>query len=474
MARERLIPDRRRKVDRTKYIRVGITAFLVLAAAVVLVFLFVKSEDVSKFFKDVRSALGPVIYGIVIAFLLTPVMNFFDRHLSHTFQKHAKKLTRAKKAAKAISIFLTLVIALALIALLFYLIVPEIANTVGIMVDELPKQVEGFMAWFNDLTESSTVFGGYLRKAVETATTYVEDIIENRLFSQISDIAQFLLTGVWDVVNVVYNFIIGFIFAVYVLASKDRFAAQAKKMTFSIFRRKSANTIIRIAKRCYAIFSGAIIGKVIDSAIIGLLCFVGMRILGLPYAIVISTFIGVTNVIPFFGPYIGAIPSALLILFVDPLQCLYFVIFIVLLQQFDCNILDPRIVGGSIGLSPFWVLFACIFFGGMFGLPGLVLGVPVFACIYMIVKEITEKRLRKRGLTTETDDYAGIDSLPEQEYVLVTIPGEEQGEASEEGTLEEAEDLGNAGPQGPAAEAEGSEEAFAEGQGEAPFTPNDR
>lgn len=419
MVKGRLVADRRKKADRTKYIRIGLTAFLVLAAVVVLAFMFVNSADVKAFFKSVKSALAPVIYGVVIAYLLTPVVNFFEKIFSRAFQKHAKKLTRAKKAAKGLSIVVSLLIAIASITAIIYLVAPELVKTVTKMVDELPKQVENFLDWVNNIHIANETINGYIQNGITSATEYVEKFIQEDVVTKVTDVAQYLITGVWDVVSVVYNLIIGFVFAIYVLCSKERFAAQAKKLTYAIWKRRAANNIIRTARRCHTIFSGAIIGKIIDSAIVGLICFVGMSALGLEYASLIAVIVGVTNVIPFFGPYIGAIPSALLLLLIDPMHCLYFIIFVTLLQQLDCNVLDPRIVGGSIGLSAFWVLFACIFFGGMFGLVGMVLGVPSFACIYTIVKEIVETRLAKKGLATETDDYADVDALPEQEMILV-------------------------------------------------------
>lgn len=440
MKYEKQIPDKRRKIDKSGYIRLGITAFLVLAASIFVVFLFVKAENVNAFVTALKSVLTPVFYGAIIAYLLNPIVNFLDERLSGFLQKHLKKQTRAKKISKVVSIIVTVIFALSLVTALFYLIVPEVSSTISVVVNELPGQVDNFLKWFDGLLQEQTQIGEMLQRTVKTVTIYVEDFIENQLVDQITGMAEYLLSGVWGVVNVVYNIVLGIVFSIYMLSSKDKFSAQAKKITYAVFNRRNANSLIRTARNCHRIFTGAISGKILDSAIIGVLCFVGMTLIGLPYTVLIATVIGVTNVIPFFGPYIGAIPSALLILFVDPLQCLYFIIFIVLLQQFDCNFLDPRIVGGSVGLSAFWVLFACILFGGLFGLPGMVLGVPTFACIYTIVKEILEKRLKKKGLMTATDDYASVDAVPEEDIILTDAEYESTAEISEAGQgIEEQE-----------------------------------
>ena len=233
-----------------------------------------------------------------------------------------------------------------------------------------------------------------------------------------------ILKVLWDAFGVVYDIVLGIIFSVYILLSKDTFGAHAKKITFSIFKRRSANAIIRVTKQCHRKFTGAITGKIVDSIIIGVICYIGMLILKLPYKELISVIVTVTNVIPFFGPYIGGVPCIFLIMcngFAndDLWPTLYFVIFLVLLQQFDCNILDPKIVGESVGLSAFWVLFACVVFGSLFGLPGMLLGVPTMACIYMIIKEIAEYRLKKKGLDPDTQYYMSVDNVDEREMIVI-------------------------------------------------------
>ncbi len=401
----------RRKSSWKKYRNIGITAFLVVAAAVTLVFFFYRMDIVFEYTGKVLAILAPVLYGILFAFLLNPIMSFFETKIYNLLKRRLKKLTRAVKLARILGIIIAVTIAVLLISLLIYLIAPELTNTVMGLAAELPNQFQNFLAWFNGLTEGEGTITEILRTAVNKGTEYVESFIENDLTAQITSWLEYIANGVFGVFEFIYNIIIGLVFSIYMLANKENFAGQAKKFIYATFKPHKANSIIITSRRCHKIFNGAIVGKVLDSAIVGVLCFVGMTVIGLPYPLLISVMIGTTNVIPFFGPFIGAVPSALLILVVDPLQCLYFIIFIIILQQIDCNILDPRIVGGSIGLSAFWVLFACILFGGLFGLLGLLLGVPTFACIYYVVKGSLENKLKKKGMHTETDDYIALDYI---------------------------------------------------------------
>ena len=211
-----------------------------------------------------------------------------------------------------------------------------------------------------------------------------------------------------QVLNVLYNLFIGIIVAIYVLASKETFSAQSKKLVYGIFKKEHADVIIHYVKVSHGMFSGFIIGKIVDSTIIGIICFFLMTVMGLPYALLISVIIGVTNVIPVFGPYIGAVPSALLILIVNPMQALYFIIMLIILQQLDGNIIGPAILGESTGLSAFWVLFSILLFGGLWGIVGMIAGVPLFAVIYRIISDFINWKLSGRRLSTVTDNYRNL------------------------------------------------------------------
>lgn len=427
---DKLIRERRTNGQTKKYAHIGVIAFFVIAAAVLLVFIFLRFDEFSDFLSGIFSAMSPVIVGIVMAYLLNPFMCFFENGLSRVICKHARKITRAKKVCRVLALIITMVILVAGFSFVLYLLVPELTDTVmgtdteeG-LIDILPAQSENLKEWFNGVLNGDSKFSYWAKDAFEKGTTYIEDFINDKVFNYTSDIVAYVASGVWSVFGIVYDIIIGIVFSIYILLAKDTFGAHAKKIVYSLFKRRRANVIVRVARQCHYKFTGAITGKIVDSIIIGVLCFIGMFVLDLPYRVLISVIVAVTNVIPFFGPYIGGIPSAFLILCFDPLKALYFVIFIIILQQFDCNLLTPHIVGDSIGLSPFWVLFACVVFGAMFGLPGMLLGVPGMACIYMIIKEIVEYRLKRKGLHPETGYYYNLDSVDEHEMVVID-PNEE-------------------------------------------------
>ena len=394
------------------YFQNGMTAFLVVAAGILLVFFLLRIEGFGRFLITVKDILKPVIIGFVIAFLLNPAMNFFEKHFRRFALPRVKNQLRMKKILRGVCILLVLIIALFLISFLMNLIIPELFDSVSGMVKELPGQTTAFINWINGIMDSNLWMEETLKEVLVNITNYLKDFLSNDLLSQITGWMEYLTSGVIGVFNVLYNLLLGVVFSIYILASKEQFVGQLKKLFCVFLRPKQVNALLKNSRLCYQIFSAAIFGKVLDSAIVGLLCFIGMTVIGLPYAVLISVIVGVTNVIPFFGPYIGAIPSALLILFVNPLQCLYFIIFILILQQIDCNILDPRIVGGSVGLSAFWVLLACILFGGLFGIVGLLIGVPTTACIYTIVKSILEDRLKRKGMQTETTSYVDVLQFP--------------------------------------------------------------
>lgn len=427
---DKIIRERRTNGQTKKYAHIGVVAFFVIAAAVLLVFIFLRFDEFTDFLSGVFGAMSPVIVGIVMAYLLNPFMSFFENGLSRVICKHARKITRAKKVCRILALIITMVILVAGFSFVLYLLVPELTDTVmgtdteeG-LIDILPAQSENLKEWFNGVLNGDSKFSYWAKDAFEKGTTYIEDFINDKVFNYTSDIVGYVASGVWSVFGIVYDIIIGIVFSIYILLAKDTFGAHAKKIVYSLFKRRRANVIVRVARQCHYKFTGAITGKIVDSIIIGVMCFIGMFILDLPYRVLISVIVAVTNVIPFFGPYIGGIPSAFLILCFDPLKALYFVIFIIVLQQFDCNLLTPHIVGDSIGLSPFWVLFACVVFGAMFGLPGMLLGVPGMACIYMIIKEIVEYRLKRKGLHPETGYYYNLDSVDEHEMVVID-PNEE-------------------------------------------------
>lgn len=235
--------------------------------------------------------------------------------------------------------------------------------------------------------------------------------IKTDLMVNVQMIVTEFSTRIMGAIGVVKNLIIGCVVSIYFLEGRTHFLAQVRKLVYCFFSEPMANAIVGEVRFANRIFGGFIRGKLLDSLIIGFICFVAVQIMDMPYAMLISVIIGLTNIVPFVGPFIGAVPCVLLLLTVNPVQSLYFIIFIIVLQQFDGNILGPKILGQSTGVSGFWVLFAILFFGRLFGFTGMVVGVPAFAVIYNLTSQFVNKKLREKKLSSKTEDYENMDII---------------------------------------------------------------
>lgn len=271
-----------------------------------------------------------------------------------------------------------------------------------------PDLQEAVLPYYNSASESLEKWfteNGLLSNFQSADATM--EWLQTELFPRLTGVFTSVYAGLWALVMLLKDLLIAVIVSVYVLVRKDKFAAQTKKITYSIFSTRIADFLVEETRSAYRILSGFINGKLLDSLIIGIIALVCCNLLKFPYPMLLAVIIGVTNVIPFFGPFIGAIPCALLILLVSPLQCVYFCIFVLILQQFDGNILGPKILGDSTGLDSFWVLFSILLFGGLFGFAGMVLGVPVFAMFYSVISRLVRFGLRKKSLPEDTAVYLG-------------------------------------------------------------------
>ena len=382
----------------------GMTMFLVIMACVVLYFALLRLDSITNAVSMVIDVLKPILYGMVIAYLLNPIVKQVDRILVPRLEKYMQK-NRAKKCSRGIGVILSLVFLFALITALCNMLIPELVKSIRDLIITLPGQLNNVVDWFNHLQASDTAMGILMRNALEEGTTTLQNWMRTDLMPQVNTIMSNLTVGVLNILNEVLNFLIGLIVSVYLLFSKEQYSAQCKKMTYAFLKTNHANMLLHLTKKSNEIFGGFIIGKIIDSAIIGVLCFIGLSLIKMPYTLLVSVIVGVTNVIPFFGPYIGAIPSAFLILLSDPKKGLYFIIFILVLQQIDGNVIGPKILGNSTGLSPFWVVFSILIGGGMFGFVGMIMGVPTFAVIYYIISMITSQRLERKNLPLTTVHY---------------------------------------------------------------------
>lgn len=366
-----------------------LSGFLVLAMAISFFFLLFRFEDLCKRIGALISILLPFIYGGVMAYMLRMPCNFFEKYLEKWFPK------KLKKRAEGFAILLSLFCAGLILYLLISMVVPQMAASIASIVTELPGFAERASKWAEELLADNPVVENYLQTAMEAVNTKIEAWAQKDLLPMLMSMVDGFAGTVSTVVTFLFNICIGMVVCIYMLGSRKLFARQAKAVVYSIFKPRWAEAILNEVNYADKMFVGFFSGKILDSAIIGLICYVFSLILGFPNAMLISVIVGITNIIPYFGPWIGAVPSALLILIVDPIKCIWFLVFIVILQQFDGNILGPRLLANSTGLSGFWVLFSITVFGGVFGFVGILIGVPVFAVIYDLIRKLVAIGLRR-------------------------------------------------------------------------------
>ena len=383
-------------IPNKKYNTIALYAFLVIAANLLLLVAVFKFSSITRMLKTFLSVLTPVIWGLVMAFLMNPIMVKFENLFKNKVVKNPAK----KRFTRACSVIIASLVFLGIVIGCISVVLPELINSIMDIFNNASTIASNVQDWINKLLKNYPV---YAKKATEMLNNFSTDV--TGIIEKIQPMLENILSGAWSVITIVKNFALGFIVSIYMLCSKETLLAQIKKMIISITKKSTCEKIMRIASQSNKIFSGFISGKIVDSIIIGLLCFVGLTIMNMPYNIMISVIIGITNVIPFFGPFFGAIPSALLILLVEPRKVILFLIFILCLQQFDGNILGPKILGDSTGLPGFWVLVSLLIGGGLFGFVGMLLAVPVCALLYAFTRQYVESKLRKRKLPVATEYY---------------------------------------------------------------------
>lgn len=383
----------------------GLTSFLVIAAGIMFYFLLLRFPNLSNGVSKVIEVLKPVIVGFVIAFLLNPLVKRIDRILTPELEKSVKKPENASKIARGIGIFISEILLILLIIGLCNMLIPELYSSIRNLVFTLPRQLNDWVAKIDELVSGDSTVSRIFKEVLAQGTDMFQNWLKTGLLTKTNELMNNLTEGVTVIIGTIMDFLIGMIISVYLLFGKETFVRQIKKSVYALFPARYANLVLHFSTKTNEIFGGFIIGKIIDSAIIGALCFLGLNFLNMPYVALVSVVVGVTNVIPFFGPYIGAVPSAILIMLEDPMKGVYFIIFIIILQQFDGNILGPKILGDSTGLSAFWVIVAILLGGGLFGFVGMIMGVPTFAVIYYMVGMFMDGHLEKKKLPVDSSFY---------------------------------------------------------------------
>jgi len=405
--------SKKKKNEWSHYLRIGVTFFLTFAACIIFFFLVFRFEEISAVWKEIIKSAEPIIMGLVIAYLLNPVKKRLEIPLKKYLETKMKKKEKAKKWAQRISILGSIVFLFIIIALLIAILVPAVVTSVMGLIDALPDYVDSFLKWIQEHRMSNNAVAGYIEMVITQVASKMESWAQNELLPQIQSYIVQITSGVFSVLKTILNFVIGIVVAIYVMSIQDVLVGQSKKIIYAIFSAKKGNVIIDTIRKSNEIFGGFIIGKIVDSAIIGIICYIGCLILQIPSSLLVAVIVGVTNVIPFFGPFVGAIPSILLVLIQSPIHALYLAIFILVLQQVDGNIIGPKILGDTTGLSSFWVLFSILVAGGLFGFAGMLLGVPTFAVIYYIMQQIIDRRMKKCNLPISTKEYVELLSIDE-------------------------------------------------------------
>lgn len=416
-----------------KYLYWGITAFAVIVAAEIFKGAVSGDIPVGSFLSKLLGALSPLFYGFAIAYLLNPVETFFEKSvymkLAHRrMVKHNpdhsygnEGMLRSQKKARAFGVAMSMLIMVLVITGIIMIILPQLFTTIQKLVGNMQGYADDIRLWINeklvDYPDIQDWLNGMIDNAWDSLTKWLNDTIVPKM----SEIITTFTGGLMAVVQVVLNLFFGIIIAIYFLYSKELFAAQLKKVLYSVTSPRYGNAVIKNMREIHRTFGSFLSGKIIDSLIIMGLFFVVLNAFNFPYAVLCSVISGIFNIIPMFGPIIGAIPCALLILLEDPLYCLYFIILTVIIQQLDGNVIGPLVLGETTGLSGFWIIFALLLGQSIFGFIGLIIGIPLFAVIYSIIRAKVGDKLESKGLPANSNVYRKVAYLDDDTGELITL-----------------------------------------------------
>ncbi len=382
-----------------RYLYLMLSIFGAVTGSIVVFFVLYRFRGIGDIFHKISDILAPFIYGGVVAYLLRPMCNYYEKHLRNLLPKKMKKMSNS------LAVTLSLITGILVVYMLIVMIAPQLYDSIVGLWKSLPTRVNQFITWaqgtFGEDEELLHMFNmGYNAIYAE-----LETWVQNTLVPYVTNIISGVGSSVYKVFLFLYNLLIGLIVACYLLAGRKKFARQSTMVVRSLLKPKWAEMFLSEVAFIDRMFGGFIDGKILDSAIIGVICYVGCVIFRFPNALLVSAIVGITNVIPFFGPFIGAVPSTILIMIENPIKGLWFILFVLALQQLDGNVIGPKILGDRTGLSSIWVLFAIILCGGLWGLVGMVICVPMFAVIYDVGKKLVRRGLSRKGQFQVWDQY---------------------------------------------------------------------
>lgn len=389
----------------SKYFTIAFYALCTIVASELAILLIFNFDVVSEKLSGFAAVATPIIIGIFCAYLLNPLMmkleNGAFRKWSHSGEK------RLKARARVLSLVITMLIILGFLTMIIMLVIPQLVTNIIVIFNNMDGYIATIRNFLTDISEDNPMLAQFLDAPLNDFNKFINDIW-NQYSSQLLGFAQNVASGIWSVIDVLKNVFIGLTLSVYLLAKKEMFVGQTKKLMFAFLKPERAQRFLGVCRDASQKFLGSIIGKIIEAIIVGMLCFIGCVCMNIPFSPLIAVIMFVFNLIPFIGPFIGAIPCCLLLLLSGtPISALWFVIFIIILQTIDGNVIAPWILGDQTGLPAVWILISIIIGGGFFGVLGMLLGVPVCAVVYMLIKEFIENRLKKRKLPKNTASYVG-------------------------------------------------------------------
>ena len=388
-----------------------LAGFGAISLSILFFFLIYRFQGFGDAISKLTGILMPFIYGAVIAYLLKPVCNCVENFLRRLLPE--KMGTAANMLAVTISLLFGILVVYALIMM----IVPQLITSVTTLYYTARNNLNDFVDWAShqEIIASNQKLLDFIETSYDNLQDTLDNLVRTKLIPSMQSLLSGAALGVMSFVTFLKNIVIGLIVSVYLLASRKKFGQQGKLILYSLVKPRWADIILEEILYADKMFGGFINGKILDSAIIGVLCYIACLIFKFPSALLVSVIIGVTNVIPFFGPFIGAIPATLLILIQNPIKALWFVLFVLVLQQVDGNIIGPKILGNTTGLSSFWVLFAILLFGGLWGFVGMIIGVPLFAVIYDVIKKLVFHGLKRNDESGMVNLYHDAFGDPDDE-----------------------------------------------------------
>ncbi len=402
-------------------LKLALIVILVVCVCIAFYFLIDRYTGFAEGWKKLFSVLEPVLFGFLAAFLVNPIMVAYEKKILKFRLKKVTdeaKIEKIKKSSHLLAIAAGLTTYLLIVAGLVVLVVPQLIINIAGLLKTAPGQVEQYLEEFRSFMHNSE-FSEQIATLVKTGTSMVDQFLSNTVMPQLGTYLTVFTSGVVSVLRALLNMFIGLMVAVYILADKDKFKGQFKKIIYAIFKPDTGNRVIKTLRKTNDIFSGFIVGKLIDSLIIGLIAFVVLWLMKMPYPVLLASIIGITNIIPVFGPFIGAIPCMILVFLNEPIQALYFLIFIIILQQVDGNIIGPNILENTTGLSSFWIIVVILIGGGYFGVPGMLLAVPVFGVIFYLLRKLVDWVLAKKGLPEKSENYVKAERIDSETKEII-------------------------------------------------------